>query len=557
LRAEIAPDYLPVNNQYQKAVFIVPKPEVLLVSEVSSPLSLVLSDLYRVTQVSELPQDLRGYKAVVLDDQRYRRSLDQLQDYVREGGGLLVVGGQNSFDLGGYYNSSLEEILPVRSYPSAFEGGKTVVMVLDISFSLMGTRTRDGTPLLDYEKALAIELLKSPDFRDYRVGLVVFGTQAYAVVDPIPLSRGQAVLDERIASLSPAGTENTFLDNGLHLAWDMLNSSGGQGELIVFSDGNLWNYEQVFRNSAELLRDMNITTRLIQVQAIPGKTGRLDDLAAMTGSEFASFIYPSSLSTSLEELPEVPPEEALAPAGFSLVVVNQNHYITSGLDLNTTITGYNDVTPRPGAQKLVAMTDGKPVLTTWRYGLGRVAALSTDDGLAWASNLYSPPSSGLISSAANWAVGDPRPEADRIEAEDGWLGTPLQITITSSARPSIEGADVEKVGDNRYVATMSPASPGIYYLGDYGIAVNYPLEYRYLGVNPDLSRLIMANGGKVFSEDEARRSLLSEARIMSQRKVQERASRRDILLLLALTIILAEVVTRRLSEIRKRGRSRP
>ena len=88
------------------------------------------------------------------------------------------------------------------------------------------------------------------------------------------------------------------------------------------------------------------------------------------------------------------------------------------------------------------------------------------------------PSSQMISSTVNWAVGDPRPENDRVEAEDGWQGTPLQITITSDARPSLPGADVEKVGDNRYVATFTPNSSGIYYIGNYGVAVNYPLEYQ-------------------------------------------------------------------------------
>jgi hypothetical protein len=75
-------------------------------------------------------------------------------------------------------------------------------------------------------------------------------------------------------------------------------------------------------------------------------------------------------------------------------------------------------------------------------------------------------------------------------------------------------------------------------------------------MNPDLSKLIMANGGKVFTEDEAGRSLISEAESLSQRTVQERVSRRDILLLLALAIFIAEVVGRRLQEIRRRGRSR-
>jgi hypothetical protein len=38
--------------------------------------------------------------------------------------------------------------------------------------------------------------------------------------------------------------------------------------------------------------------------------------------------------------------------------------------------------------------------------------------------------------------------------------------------------------------------------------------------------------------------------------VQDRVSRRDILLLLALLIFLAEIVYRKMDEIRRRGRSR-
>ncbi|MDD1759413.1 MAG: VWA domain-containing protein, partial [Methanothrix sp.] len=299
LRAAIAADLQPVNDNYQKAIYVVPKPAVLLISDSDSPLAKDLSGLYKMTISSEPPFSLQGYKAVVLDDQRYNTKLDSLRIYVRDGGGLVVVGGQNSYDLGGYHNSTLEEFLPIRSTPSTFEGAKTLIYVLDISFSLLSTRTKDGTTLLDYEKALAIELLKSPDFQDYKVGLVVFGTKAYNVLDPTPLTRGRSVLEERISGLAPTGTENSYLDNGLKLAWDMLNASGGQGELMVLSDGNLWNYEDVVTRSVSLLKQMNTTTRLIQVQAFPGKTGNLDDLASRAGVNYDAFIYPASVTTKV------------------------------------------------------------------------------------------------------------------------------------------------------------------------------------------------------------------------------------------------------------------
>ena len=554
LRAEIAPDMQPLNNLYHKSIYVVPKPEVLLLTSGQSPLAQNLDDLYKLTAASELPLNLQGYKSVVLDDMEYHSGLDHLQGYVREGGGLVVVGGKNSFDLGEYRNTSLEELLPVRSIPSRFEGGKTLIFVVDISFSLLSTLTKDGTTLLDYEKALAVELLGSPQFQDYDVGLVVFGTRAYNVIDPIPLSRSQNVLADRIATLAPTGTENSYLDSGLELARDMIHASGGEGEIIVLSDGNLQNYEEVVARSKELILEMNITTRLIQVQAFPGMTGNFPEIASSTGSEFTSFVYPDSLTTISTPLSEEtkPPETNISL--YNLIVVNKNHYITTDLELNATISGFNDVTPKSGSLKLVALVDGKPVLTVWRYGLGRVATLTTDNGNSWAGPLYSSPGSQLISSAVNWAVGDPRPETDRVEGEDGWKDTPLQITINSKSRPSLAGANMEKVGDNRYVATFTPNSSGIYYVGDYGLAVNYPLEYRYIGFNPELPGLIMANGGKVFTEEEAARSLTAEASRVSQRMVEERISRRDALLLFALFIFLLEIVSRKIYEIRRQGR---
>ena len=215
LRASIAPDSQAVNDEYQKAVYVVPKPNVLLVTSTPSPLATDLAGLYGLSLATDTPANLSSYKAVVLDNQKYSPELDQLTNYVRDGGGLVVVGGPASYEYGGYYNSTLEDILPVRSTPSIFEGGKTAVMVMDISFSLTDTKTKDGTPLLDYEKALAIELLKSPDLQDYKMGLVVFGTKAYDVSDPVPLSSGRSFLEDRIASLSPSSTENTYLDGGL------------------------------------------------------------------------------------------------------------------------------------------------------------------------------------------------------------------------------------------------------------------------------------------------------------------------------------------------------
>jgi hypothetical protein len=68
--------------------------------------------------------------------------------------------------------------------------------------------------------------------------------------------------------------------------------------------------------------------------------------------------------------------------------------------------------------------------------------------------------------------------------------------------------------------------------------------------------MIMAAGAKTFTESEARLSLAAEAGRLSQRTVSERTSQRDLLLLLALSIFIVEIVRRKLREMRRRGRKR-
>ena len=116
--------------------------------------------------------------------------------------------------------------------------------------------------------------------------MVVFGTKAYAVQDPILIARGRSILEERIAGLSPTGTQNTYLDTGVQLAWEMLNTSEGKGDLIILSDGKLYNYPDVYSHSIQLIRQMNATTRMIQVQAFPGAGRGALQLSLGYGSGF-------------------------------------------------------------------------------------------------------------------------------------------------------------------------------------------------------------------------------------------------------------------------------
>ena len=148
---------------------------MLLVSGRASPLTTILSGLYNLS-IGKCPFGPQEYKAVVLDDQRNAPELANLKMFVHNGDELVIVSGTDSSSWE-VLNSSFEDLLPVRWLPSTYKGGKVVVLVLDISMTCLRLGTRTG---------LRSGLCKSPGnraaqisgLRDYKLGMVVFGTKA-------------------------------------------------------------------------------------------------------------------------------------------------------------------------------------------------------------------------------------------------------------------------------------------------------------------------------------------------------------------------------------------
>ena len=64
-------------------------------------------------------EELKNFDVVVFDDFSHRAYfnpvyLDKVRDFVRDGGGLAMLGGARAFDSGGYAESALKDVLPVE-----------------------------------------------------------------------------------------------------------------------------------------------------------------------------------------------------------------------------------------------------------------------------------------------------------------------------------------------------------------------------------------------------------------------------------------------------------
>lgn len=565
-------DSQPINNIFYKTVYVVPKPKIQLITDdTSSPMANVLLNLYDTSLNTQLT-DLENKKAVVLDN-RNINSLSEsdaqtLKDYVSSGNGLYVVGGDSSYDYGNYLNSSLEGILPVYSKASEWKGGRNVVLLLDVSPSSFNYETI-GDILGN-----AISIVRNEDLRDANVGVISFGPKGMDVSGGlvymgVPSNRDR--LEQDINNLSQQKDfGDTLLDQGLDITQQWL--AGGEGELdaVIISDGGIEKSYEKSLEVASALSDAGVKLYYVHIKS--SAVSQYDKFgnayAKLLMDEVGGMYFPiekgERVNLVFDELQQPDTNESIDFAVFPLVKYNPTHFVTKNVNLSGNITGYNDVTPKPGADRLILTSTGKPVLTVWRYGLGRVAALSTDNGKGydnmWSTQMYSGNNSKLTSSTMNWLIGDPQVEEGAVlEADDTWFGTSAQLKLTmyDEGIPTIElddekSIDLSLTGKNTYEATTDVGQVGVHYISGYPIAVNYALEYRDVGINPDLAEMIKANGGNTYTKSEAQALLLKDAREKSSQKlIKETVSQNMYFILAALIIFLLEVIIRRLREIKE------
>jgi Mg-chelatase subunit ChlD len=569
----VSEDWFPINNKFYKSVYVVPKPKVLAITDdTGSSLYQIIDSLYAVDRTGSIPDDLTKYRTVIIDNKGAAMlGSDSLKNYVGGGGGLVVVGGDSSYDKGDYNTSGLEDILPIISRGAEYVGGRNLVIVIDSSGSTGAMDFTTGLSFIGLINANAINLVQSIA-RDSRVGVVAFGgTTLKKDILPMGSEANRAELENFIREIGPKGGDNpTDIDKGLQAAEDLLNLVSGTKELIVLSDGIVpeGGYSPQAKKIIEDLKNKGVKIQFVQVLMTDQKNKEpnklYNQLAEAANGKVIVLNPDERASTLIIEEPGATPEPTPEPTPetiyeYPLAAIDTNHFITKYVNITASVTGYNDVTPKLGADRLVATTKGKPIITTWGFGLGRVVAFTTDNGAGmtmWAPGVYSGENARLISGMINWAIGDPRgKEGVVVQAEDIWGGTPGRVIVTSNTVPQLklDGREVplSSTGPTTYETTINPDKDPWHDLSGYGIALNYPIEYREVGFNDKLKTIIESNGGRVYEEDGVEGLLFMDIKEKATRTVEAPQSEKELFLLAALIIFLAEVIIRRMKDYRK------
>lgn len=531
-------DYFPTNNVFYKTVRVVPQPKILLFTEKSTPLETLLKQLYVVEPTTSIPIDLSPYYALVVNDvpaSKLESSTDALNDYIADGNGMVAFGGENSFENGGYRNSVFETLLPVLvGNPEKKPGDIALAIVVDVSGS-QGAPFGKFANTAEFSKAATLDIMKNLKL-DTPVALVAFNTQAYLLDDATPIFTKQNV-EEIVGRLKWGGGTN--IAAGLLKAMQVLSSVSGSKNIVLMSDGKTQG-EAAAYEAARYAANAGIKIYTVGV----GPT--TNEKVMMDLAEITNGIYFRATDESRLKILFGPVDESEAKSGkMDLVVLNKNHFITENYEPNATLYGFNQVSPKGAGRLLATTSTGQPILTVWRLGLGRVGAMSTDDGAKWAGAMLAGGNSRIITRTVNWAIGDPERKSEAfVDAKDTRINEPALITIKSKVPPSAQDVVFYKIDEDTYTGSVLPKQVGFQQVGGAEFAVNYEQEFGDLGINRELESIVSSTGGKMFDANDIK-GIVDHAKTRAKREVNDREYLRWPLVVLAIAIFLLEIFIRR------------
>lgn len=332
------------------------------------------------------PASLAEYAAIVLVDTPAKslspRALAALQSYVRDlGGGLVAIGGPHAYGVGGWYDTSLEEILPVEMTlhdPERFPP-MSIVIVIDKSGSMTAREGGVQKIRLAGEAAARVaELITDMD----EITVIAFDDRPVDVIGPLPGSQREEVIGQ--VTCLQAGGGGIYVRESLQEALIYLADSDKHvRHIILLADGSDSEHQQGVRELVEEeIVAQNITLSTIAIGAGPDLRF-LEEIAALGNGRYHFTDRAANLPVIFAE------ETQLAKRSY---VIEEPFYpwqtspspILTGIETVPQLVGYVATTPKPAAQVILSTHQDDPLLAAWQYGLGRAVAWTSDATGRWA-----------------------------------------------------------------------------------------------------------------------------------------------------------------------------
>ena len=537
---DVEGDTIEENNRAVGTIVVRGRPQVLL-AEKDRAHAQALSAALRTQHIDVtvvdpegIPKDpagLQKYDGLILSNvsslKLTKKQMEHIRDYVRDGGGgLIMLGGEESFGLGGYYRTPIEEALPVTMEVKQRIEIPSLAVVLSIDRSgSMAMSTDEKVTKLDIAKEAAHLVVDLLDERN-EVGVMSWDTEFLWDV-PIQAARNRSGIHHSVATIKAGGGTDGY--PALKESYRVLFDRPALLKHVIFlSDG------QMTRGDfAGLIRRM-VKDKITVSSVAIGKDADVQLMFDIAKWGRGRFYYTEDTQTiprifTLET--QLASKASLVEQPFKPIPSASSHEVLQDIDWKNAppLGGYVATTLKGMAEQLLMTHQEDPLLATWRHGLGRAAAFTSDAKAKWgvlwlrwgAFNKFwgqltrwtlrtGTRSDTVATVERRDGIGeltveavDPKGEfVDFLEAQVG--------VIAPDKRRSV--VELEQVAPGRYRGRFPAPEEGVYLVGMAqrrgermvgsqlaGLVVPYAQEFRDLGVDERLLRELseLTGGGAV------------------------------------------------------------
>ncbi|MCT4544088.1 MAG: VWA domain-containing protein [Vallitalea sp.] len=574
LLIEPANDTLTVNNTYSAFTLVESSPKVLLIyddkKDVTQMEKIATSIGLNYDKLNSLqvPTDIKNilkYKSVILcnvsAENLSQGFLENIEIYVKEfGGGLVAIGGESSYALGGYYKTPLETVLPVNIKMRGKQDKPNIAMVLviDKSGSMSGQKLR----LAKEAATRTVEVLEDND----EIGVIAFDNKPYDIVD-LQKAKSREDIIGSVLNINEGG--GTSILPALEKAYKKLDKSNAEFKhIILLTDG-----QAESTGYDKLINNMNY--KKITLSTVGIGDGADNTLLKYIASSGKGRNY---LTKDGRNIPRIFAKETFMATRTYLNNITfvpnivSYHSILSDIynDGLPELDGYIGTSPKEAATVLLTSPTYDPILSVWQYGLGKTVAWCSDLSGEWSSkyNIWDKNnllwqniinytienySSNQVEINSIYSNGEVHIRLNTLE-NDKLLDSSVQIKTPSN---KINTIDLEAVRKGVYEGIFIPNEVGSYMIkgiqkyqdevvgtGLSGITIPYSEEYKITNKNDDFAVFIKKVDGKYIDKpDEVFKDILNN--------VKKSNNITNILLLIALILWMIDIAFRRFNIIAK------
>jgi uncharacterized membrane protein len=525
-----AVDSVAQNNTGSAFTSVQGPPRVLIISSDLSKAVDVLRSLHstgmeasaqRPSAVVPTLGYLQRYAAVVIVDTAAdvlgTDLVAQLVPYVRDlGHGLVVIGGEESYGMGGYGQTPLETVLPVKmdlpkrkDLPSAAVSLVIESLESDTEVNISKQGGKGVVSLLTQEDQIAVN--DTPDD----------GSAGFAV--PLQYARNKGAILNAMDAMQP-GDPITYVPY-LQGSFNVLKRTTARVKhIILLGDGDAEdpNYENVVKR----IRAGGVTVSTV----------------ATNGQGFADFQTMRNIARwgggryyqadNAASIPKIFLREARTVSRSGIIT---GKFFPQELSANPMLQdlrgvpplyGYVATTPKPTGEMVLVSKKLDPVLAGWQFGLGRSVAWTSDAAGLWTRDwLQAPGANRFWANLVSWTL--PATQGGHLFITANSAQGQGQVSVDTSSALGANPAVTARIVDpslHMTAVTLQPYSPGKYRgqfpakaqgsyfvtvegkgaghgaVGQVGLAVPYSAEYRAGGTNmPFLRALAAAGGGSIVT----------------------------------------------------------